>query len=135
MTETNSKTDKALAARTLYWAVLGNHVDLGTAEPSTATLEAWEAVVGLLTDPDSYDATETVTITPAGIWVGDVEVPGMIDADSVYAKPYPEGTDIVGVTLTIMAGAVELNGGVTRSPFVGRPRGGNKILLPDPKTD
>lgn len=131
MNETNSKTDKALAARTLYWSMVGEPPTNGT-DPSPESLRAWEAVVGMLTDPDSYDATETVTITPAGIHVGDVEVPGMIDADSVYVKSYGDGADIFGVTLTIMAGAVELNGGVTRSPFVGRPRGGNKILLPDP---
>lgn len=117
MTETNSKTDKALAARTLYWSMVGEPPTNGT-NPSPESLRAWEAVVGLLTDPDSYDATETVTITPAGIWVGDVEVPGMIDADSVYVKPYDNSVDMFRVTLTIMAGAVELHDGVRKLRFV-----------------
>lgn len=129
-----SKTDKALAARTLYWAMMGEAPTHGT-DPSPESLRAWEAVVGMLTDPDSYDATETVTITPAGIRVGDVEVPGMIDADSVYVKSYGDGVDIFGVTLTIMAGAVELNDGVRKSPFVSANSTflGNKVT--PPKTD
>lgn len=114
-----TKTEKALAARTLYWRMVGDRPPNGST-PSPESLAAWEAVVGMLTDPDVADGTETVTIDPDGISVDGVHVPGAIDDDSVYVKPYTGGIDLFGVTLTIMAGKVNLIGGVKQDQFVGR---------------
>lgn len=65
----------------------------------------------------NYDATETVKITPDGIFVNGAQVPGCIDADSVYVKREPSVVDpsLYRVTLTIMAGRVDLHDDVGMS--------------------